>query len=224
MSDSTTTRSPRARFDALWHRDEHGCWLWTGSKTKGGYGRFYLGGKRRVMATHMALLFYRGEVVPKGLYVCHTCDNPSCVNPDHLWMGTLQDNNRDKMAKGRNVSPSGEQHGTAILAESQVVAIREEYAAGGISKRMLSQKYGVSESTIGQVTRGEIWRSARGPITTPDGGKNQYSYAPPTQCKRGHEFTPENTRIYEGRRYCRACGRERYHQTKVRDHLEGRDD
>jgi len=77
-----------------------GCWLWTASKSEDGYGYFrFDGGMRK--AHRMSWLFTNGEI-PEGMFVCHSCDNPSCVNPEHLWLGTNQDNQDDMNEKGRH--------------------------------------------------------------------------------------------------------------------------
>jgi hypothetical protein len=76
-----------------------GCWLWTAAISGKGYGRFGLGGKSRI-ASRVSYRIYKGDV-PSRMFVCHTCDNPSCVNPDHLWLGSLTDNVRDCAQKGR---------------------------------------------------------------------------------------------------------------------------
>ena len=77
-----------------------GCWVWTASKNRQGYGYFRFDGKMR-KAHRMAWLFAIGEI-PEGMMVCHSCDNPSCVNPEHLWLGTGQDNMDDMNTKGRH--------------------------------------------------------------------------------------------------------------------------
>lgn len=97
----------RERFDAKWVPEPNtGCWLWTAADT-GRYGYFRLDGKvgqrRSIGANRAAWLLYRGPI-PEGMMVCHTCDTPICVNPDHLFLGTPLDNMLDKVAKGRQVS------------------------------------------------------------------------------------------------------------------------
>ena len=81
---------------------EKGCWVWVGTKYPNGYGRFGVFGKN-VYAHRFAFEIFNlveGEM-PKGLFVCHSCDNPSCVNPEHLWLGTARDNALDREKKGR---------------------------------------------------------------------------------------------------------------------------
>lgn len=77
------------------------CWLWIGGKDKDGYGRFWYQ-SRTIRATYASLLILKNISVPKGLQVLHRCDNPSCVNPDHLFIGTQKDNIQDCLAKGRH--------------------------------------------------------------------------------------------------------------------------
>lgn len=79
-----------------------GCWIWIGEIRKDGYGEI-LAYKTRVTAHRFSYSFYKGEI-PEGLCVCHTCDNPLCVNPEHLWLGTVKENMEDRNKKGRTAS------------------------------------------------------------------------------------------------------------------------
>lgn len=93
-----SSASLRARFDAQ-HRKGDGCWLWTGRLSVVGYGQI----KQHYQTRHAHRVSYELNIgpIPPGLVVCHTCDVRACVNPDHLWLGTFGDNNRDREAKGR---------------------------------------------------------------------------------------------------------------------------
>lgn len=127
-----------------------GCWLWTGAIGSGGYGRF-LG-----EAAHRWSYEQAYGPIPDGLWVLHRCDNPPCVRPDHLFLGTHQDNMDDMEQKGRQAM--GERHGCARLAPEQVQAIRSRYAVGGVSYGSLAKEYDVSKATIGHIVSGRLWK------------------------------------------------------------------
>jgi hypothetical protein len=126
-------------FDVDTSAGPNGCWPWKGRRTDKGYGQFQVNGRKK--RAHRWLVEYAlGDELDPDIFVCHTCDNPPCCNPRHLFIGDALANNRDCAAKGRH--PRG--------------------------------YYGNQNMTK-------------------------------THCLRGHEFTPENTRIYRGIRVCRAC-------------------
>ena len=95
-----------------------GCWEWTGSK-RNGYGRLIVGsrtdGTRKSVSAHRLSYELTYGEIPEGMEVCHRCDNRCCVNPDHLFIGTHQDNMSDRERKGRNKPPKGENNGRAKL-------------------------------------------------------------------------------------------------------------
>ena len=78
-----------------------GCWIWTGMANEAGYGRYRPDGRKKVFAHRAAFEMHKGAI-PDGAMVCHVCDNPACVNPDHLYLGSAADNMRDKVARGRS--------------------------------------------------------------------------------------------------------------------------
>lgn len=131
-----------------------GCWLWTGYRMKNGYGQFWHRGEFRL--AHRASFEIHVGPIPPGLFVCHRCDNPQCVNPEHLFLGTNADNLRDAAAKGR-MHP-GERTAQAVLTEDLVRELRRRWVPHVVSIRMLSREFGVSESAVyGAVSR-RTWR------------------------------------------------------------------
>lgn len=155
--------TPIQNFDSKIAFPEHpdGCAVWVGSRRPDGYGVFAVGGRLRkgsVLAHRRAWEREHGPI-PECLCVCHKCDNPPCVNPAHLFLGTRADNNADMEAKGRGVRLRGERNGNSKITPSVVVAIRSAYAAGGVSQRALARSFGLHQTTIGDIVRGETWRT-----------------------------------------------------------------
>lgn len=130
-----------------------GCWEWTASKDKCGYGRLLVDRKAR-LAHRLSYEFFREKISP-GFHVCHRCDNPGCVNPEHLFLGTDADNCADRDAKGRRPPPKGTVNGRARLTEKDITEIR---AANGIRQVDLAKQYGVAQTQISRIRRGEHWR------------------------------------------------------------------
>ena len=108
-------------------------------------------------AARVAYEEHRGDI--GGLLVCHKCDTPLCVNPDHLFLGTHADNKADCCAKGRQAFNNGEKNGTARLTEGQVAEIRSLYAHGGIGTEAIGPMYGVSGRQIRNIVRRRQWKS-----------------------------------------------------------------
>lgn len=142
-----------------------GCWLFNGSRTPKGYG--HLSDNRTYNMIRVHRLSYRelkGEI-PNGMLVCHKCDVRNCWNPDHLFLGTHQDNMDDMIRKGRanfgtppGNSIRGEDSPNAKLTEEKVIEIRRRFFAGGITKLDLSKEYGVCDKTIGVMIKGRTWK------------------------------------------------------------------
>lgn len=129
-----------------------GCWEWTGGTVTGGYGSFYFEGKNR-RAHRVSYEVFCGQI-PDGFDVCHHCDNPPCINPEHLFVGTTAANIADMFAKGRNSCVRGSEQHLSKLSEADVVAIRE---AKGFLLRELAVKFGVHVSVISKIRKGKIW-------------------------------------------------------------------
>lgn len=132
------------------------CWPWLGSLNTWGYGDCLWKG-RRVNASRAAHESVVGKVSP-GLVICHTCDNPACCNPSHLWAGTQAENLADCRAKGRQVYVTGADHhrSTAKLTEDMVREARRLYAAG-VSQSEIGRRWGLNSSTISRAVRGKKW-------------------------------------------------------------------
>lgn len=139
--------------------DPVSCWQWQGAGDEHGYGRLGHAG-RTLLATHVAWYLESGDWPTElGMNVCHSCDNPSCVNPRHLWLGTQKDNGRDMSVKGRapHVPNIGESNGSARLTEPAVREIRR-LAEGGATYTELARRYGVTRTAISSAVRRITWR------------------------------------------------------------------
>jgi hypothetical protein len=169
----------------IWRKIIHGepneCWIWTAALDTDGYGQIRVAGKL-IMATH-AIFVLANDRLPT--LVMHKCDNPPCCNPSHLIDGTKALNNQDKMSKGRHRPsfgnrngarlhpdslPRGDRHyartnperlargersGMAKLTDDQVVKIRTRFANESITKTKLAQEFGIGQSQVGRILRGE---------------------------------------------------------------------
>lgn len=131
---------------------EDGCWLWTAYCMKNGYGLFRMSShhQRSRLAHRASYVLFNGEI-PDGLDVMHSCDNRRCVNPDHLSVGTRQENMRDAVNKNR--AARGETHGRGRLSERQAIEILE---AAGPHKEIAS-RFDVSAATVSDIKRGHRW-------------------------------------------------------------------
>ena len=157
-------KPPHERFFAKVDKTD-GCWNWTAcTYGRMGYGKFSVARSTSVSAHCWSYEYHHGDI-PKGMVVMHTCDNPKCVNPDHLVLGTRQDNQRDMKEKGR--AASGERHHNSVLTEREVLAIREmlkrfppspsgSSLAYGI-QTFLSKWFGVHQVTISNVYLRKSW-------------------------------------------------------------------
>ena len=131
-----------------------GCWEWVGCVDAKGYGRY--SSKQRA---HREAYEQFVGTIPQGMCVLHRCDNPPCVNPAHLFLGTKRDNNADRNNKGRTSRVSrnvGSEHGLSVIDESTVIQIRKLRALGA-PLRDIGQRYGISDALVSLVARGKRW-------------------------------------------------------------------
>jgi hypothetical protein len=177
--------------DGWWHpgiepfwskadRSGDGCWEWQAAKDSDGYGYFTapkydradwpVKGRR---ASRVAWTLTNGPI-PDGLLVCHHCDNPTCVRPSHLFLGTQADNIADMLAKGRGVKgrkmpgPNrlrGENANGARLTEAEVYRIRVRYSKGKVTQRDLATEFGVDVTLVSLIIKGKVWKHVGGPIS-----------------------------------------------------------
>jgi hypothetical protein len=136
------------------------CWIWTGHQLPKGYGKISIGGDHgQMLLAHRVSWELHNGPITDGLFVCHRCNNPSCVRPDHLYLGTNSENIRDAIRDGIVVGGSslGEKNGSARLTPGQVVDIRRMRNSEGLSLRELAVEYGVSVSAIHRAATGRTW-------------------------------------------------------------------
>jgi hypothetical protein len=159
-------------------RKGEGCWEWTGARNSKGYGNVRIA--RRYRGAHRVSYELTRGPIPAGLLVCHSCDNPVCVRPDHLFLGTVKNNSDDMVRKGRQAkgekigahlrglrngkytkperTPRGERNGQAVLTAERVAEIRHRYAAGGVTQLQLAAEYGVNDRCISAVINHQTWK------------------------------------------------------------------
>ena len=135
-----------------------GCWNWEAStRNAAGYGQIRYEGKMRL--AHRVSWEAFNDKIPDGIFVCHKCDNPRCVNPDHLFLGTNQDNMNDMKAKGRSKggSPFGESNHQSKLTEEEVKKIRDLYSTKQYTQKELASSFGVERTCISKVVLYKRW-------------------------------------------------------------------
>jgi len=150
----TTREKLRSRMTIL----EDGCWQYTGGINTNGYGYIWLDSKQQ----RVHIVSYREFVGPilEGQLVLHKCDNRSCINPDHLFLGTPQDNVDDMRIKNRDSYGAnfGENNGQAILVEEAVIEIKQLLAEGRYNQAQIGKMFGVTRGAIKQIKYGRTWK------------------------------------------------------------------
>lgn len=151
----------KARKQIEYKIDNNGCWICVShSKNTHGYPTIYINNKSTGIHRYMYKKF-KGEI-PEGLCACHKCDNPACINPEHLFIGTYKDNAQDKISKGRDFFPDntglhynkGNKNGRVKLREEQVIKIRNS----NLKQRELAEIYKVSQVLISHIQINKIWK------------------------------------------------------------------
>jgi predicted DNA-binding protein YlxM (UPF0122 family) len=155
------------------------CWIWIAGKDWDGYGLFKTSNPRKTKKAHRISYFIAHGFIDDKLQVCHTCDNPSCVNPNHLFQGTPKENTTDMIKKGRGIKGDhvpyerrarGSSHHSAKLTDKKVAKIRKLYSEG-ISMDALANAYSVATSTVARAIHGERWNHVQGNTSPIKGAK-----------------------------------------------------
>lgn len=135
------------------------CWIWTGHLDKHGYGVAHgprPNGTRGPSRAHRVVYEHLVGPIPEGKILMHSCDNPPCVNPQHLTPATDAENIADMVRKGR--SARGSKHWSAKLTEAQVMEARHKYATGRYTLDILAAEYGLTKTPVSQLLRGVTWK------------------------------------------------------------------
>ena len=146
------------RFWSKIERDDENpdkCWdVVAMCLNQNGYGEFCVN-RKLIIAHRFSYQLHHNRLIGDKMFICHTCDNPACVNPHHLFEGTPQENMTDKTNKGR--ATKGEKQPLSKLTEKQVLEIRAKYAKGRITYNVLAKEYGVHKTSIGLIINRKIW-------------------------------------------------------------------
>lgn len=134
---------------------QNGCIIWVGSRDKDGYGKICV--QRISFRVHRVAYFTYYGIDPKELLVCHTCNNPSCVNVEHLYLGNQLQNQQQSISEGRSVKNLGESNGQHKLTREKVIQIRK-LASFGVSQTSISKQYKVRQSVISDIVLNKLWK------------------------------------------------------------------
>jgi hypothetical protein len=148
-------------WDRIDVRDENSCWEWLAGKNRGGYGAIRPKSKCQMFAHRLMWELANAEEIPPGLHVMHSCDNPSCVNPKHLSLGTRSDNMSDMVRKGRG--SVGEKNGSSKLRTSEVLEIKRLISEGKMFHREIAAIYNVSRTHMSDIKSGRRWKHLNEP-------------------------------------------------------------
>lgn len=160
-------RSAEERFwEKVDRRGPDECWEWNSSRYEQGYGSFWDRDQRRMVPAHrwifqrvhgVRLAVMRGA---QGDLVCHSCDNPPCVNPSHLFLGTQADNMADMRGKGRAPNNSAERNPKAVLTAEDVREIRQSFTGQHGDRMRIAREWGISSGHVSKILKGDVWPDA----------------------------------------------------------------
>lgn len=152
--------SPQQRFWSNVNKSHpDSCWEWQGVINSNGYGTLKVG-QRAWLATRLLWTWLHGEI-PQGMCVLHKCDNPPCVNPDHLFLGTRKDNYDDMVAKGRLNRARGEHQGSAKMTADKVRELRRLYEKEGKTQIEISGIMGIHQTTVSRIIERRTWKHVK---------------------------------------------------------------
>lgn len=158
-------KQPEDRFWRYVKKVDNGCWEWLGCLSKNGYGVFsvpHIPGENKHSYAHRFSWELHFGSIPEGKVICHKCDNPSCLNPEHLFIGTQKDNLADMVKKNRGAH--GERNGNTKLKEEEVIRI---FKWEGVKKR-IAEEYGISYQCVYDIKRGRRWARVTAPFREED--------------------------------------------------------
>ena len=160
MANQHTDAQVKDKFLSCISISSDDCWIWRWSYTKRGYGRANYKGAE-IYAHRLSFLMFKGEI-PPGMFVCHKCDTPLCVNPDHLFIGTPKENSEDRDRKGRariviGKRSKGSESVRAKLKESDVIEIRSLYGTTNLTHKEIAQQFGVAMQTVSSILSRRTW-------------------------------------------------------------------
>lgn len=156
---NSCTQKTRSRLLKTGKNNKNGCIEWMHCKDKDGYGHttFVKDGIKKTWKVHRLMYYLVYGEIPHGMIICHSCDNPSCFNPLHLFLGTHLENAIDRSKKGRSRDQRGEKNYASTLSAQKVIEIRS-MATSGLSQMKIGKIFSVSQTCIGKILRRKLWK------------------------------------------------------------------